>query len=271
MSDNETMMDYASAAVSDNSNTEATPSVFLKTETAPVATPNVAAPVMPTRPDYWKEELWDGERGAPKLEAASKLLQEKDKAIEGFRKAIADREAASKPQVPEKYTFETAPEFEGLPSDDKAVLGIFSELSRKNGFSDDQAMNFLNEYQEKISNLHAENSKRQMESFGPQGVQLMESIDTWTQTRQTRGTFSAAESNALKQAIKGDMNLATAIAKTIGQTGERLIPAGVRAETMQATQQDIKNAMVNVLGDKTLKPAERNLKMQQLRAKLHTL
>lgn len=271
MSDNEPMMDYASNAESDNSNTESTPSVFLKTENAPIDSANVTAPAIPTRPDYWREELWDGEKGVPKLQEASKLLQEKEKAIEGFRKAIADREAASKPQIPEKYTFETSPDFEQLPEEDKAVLGIFSELSRKNGFSDDQAMNFLSEYQERISQLHQESNQRQLESFGPQGIQLLESIDTWAQTRHTRGTFSAQESTALKQAIKSDMNLATAIAKTIGQTGEKLIPSGVRAETMQSTQQDIKNAMVNVISDKTLKPAERNLKMQQLRSKLHSL
>lgn len=232
------------------------------------AAPNLPTKAVASRPDYWPEDLWDSTSGAPKLQEASKRLQEEQKRVEGFRKTIADREAAMKPQIPEKYSFEQGEEFNQLPEDDREVLGIFSEISKQVGLSNEQAERLLSNYQDKMSARQQSYNEKKQAALGEHGKQLVEKLDLWAQTRQNRGTFSNAEADAFKNLVRQDVNLATAMAKTISQTGEKLIPTNVQAQVAQQTKADIKLAMQDVLTNKTMKEYQKKAEMDKLRSKL---
>ena len=217
-----------------------------KTETKPEVEAKVT-----DRPEGWPEDLWDKEKGVPKLEDASDRLTKAEKAANDFRKILSDKksiEAYHKEQegdkgVPEKYEFEILSEEWG---GDRQSVEYFSNAAKEAGLNNGQANVILNKFMEQQDERSIARRDEEVKKLGEDAQGVLSGINDFINARVTNGTFSKEEGDAFAGLVV-DADSARAISKVISMTGEKAIPTSMRMVSQHKSTQDIKECMVEAL------------------------
>lgn len=204
----------------------------------PMSQPAPKEASRPGRPEYWPEDLWDEESGAPKYEAAYKRLSTAEKRAEDLRRALSNKNEA-----PDEYTFENLPEF---LSDNVEALDSFKLAAKEAGLNNDAAERVLVKYHEEIQNRMVQAVEAEKQKLGADGQVLLDNIKGFVDTRKINGTLSEGEAEAVL-ALIGTADAARALGKIIDMTGEKSIPTSVRIANDAGSLRDIEAEYVEAL------------------------
>lgn len=209
-----------------------------------------------SRPDFWPEDLWDQEKGSPKMQETIEKMNKFEKMAEDMRKRLSTKDTH---KIPEAYTYE------GLPEDitkNPQIVEAFSSAAKEAGLSNEQANTLFNKYFEEASARDSEISQKLMNDelakLGSDQEYILGTIQTFTDVRVKNGTFSQEEADALKESINSAAG-ARALVKAIELTGETRIPGSVRSNSTSSSIDDIKQSMVEAY-----KIKDRNLREKEL-------
>lgn len=208
-------------------------------------------PKVNERPEDWPEDLWDSEKGGPKLDAIKDRLNKSDTAYKELRKVLSDKKSfesykkeqegvdLSKQGVPEEY------EFEGIDDtylEDKETINYFSNAAKEAGLNNDQANKVLSKFIEQQSEKFNERRNNELTKMGEEGKQLISGIENFIETRVKRGTFTNQEAISFANLIV-DADSAMAVSKLISMTGELKIPSKVHLSEHGRSESQIKEDM----------------------------
>jgi len=203
------------------------------------------------RPDYFPEDLWDSEKGQPKLEDVYKKLTESEKRIEGFRKVLSDKKSFEKykeeeaESISEEYKFDEDIPNEELDDEDKNTL---LHLAKTTGLNNQQLNTFTKTLIEKAKETTESFKQSELSKLGPDAEKLIKNIDAFVDARVKSKTFSEEESKAMFDIInKGGAAGIRAFAKVIEMTGEKPIPVSIKSHSDYNTLRDTKEALFDAL------------------------
>lgn len=219
------------------------------------------------RPDYWPEDLWDKERGTPKLEDANERIKKAEEIAMGLRKKLSTKDVEDKKEpessVPESYDFEAlkSEEFEGMA--DELAVNTFGRAAKEAGLTNEQANTVVNEYLKVTQEQIEEVKTKEVAKLGDDAEYILSTINNYLTARVNNKTFSQEESQALANAITTAQG-ARALSKLIMQTGDKSIPTKVRFTGENRALKDVQDEMtvaVRARDEKRVEQLREELKM----------
>ena len=201
------------------------------------------------KPDYFPQELWDNEKGQPKVEDVYKKLKESEKKAEGLRKVLGDKklfeeyktkeaEELNKNKEEEKYELNEELVKENLK---EGSLNKLIEIAKKNNLNNNQFNELCKDIFIEEVKEQEEFKKAELEKLGPDAKEIIHNIENFLTAKLNSKFISEGEHHALVNIIDaGGADGMRAFAKIIEMTGEKSIPISVRSVNPHGTLNDLK-------------------------------
>ncbi|MGB0818089.1 MAG: capsid assembly protein [Candidatus Puniceispirillaceae bacterium] len=165
------------------------------------------------KPEGFPDEFWDEENNQPNAQALFDAMKKQEKRAEDLR-AKMGKGAQKPPAKAEDYKLELPEELQELVPADDPLVAKARERAHKAGFSQEAFQGFMSEIigdlaaqaeamadpdSETNQAARAEYIKDEIKKIGPNGPQVLRSVESWAGELLAEGTFNEQDVQTLKE------------------------------------------------------------------------
>ena len=165
------------------------------------------------KPEGFPDDLWDGEKNAPKVQDLYAKYQEAENRAKGLREKLS-KGAQNAPKDPKEYELKLSDETAKVIKSDDPMIQQARSVAHKYGLSKEAFNGFMSEMSDFVAKATLDNQanddpaaqkaaieahrREEMAKLGENGAQVVKAVASWGNELASQGRFTESDLKAFK-------------------------------------------------------------------------